>query len=60
MKIDVRFFIVDFDLEDGPDVKRVTENEFLDHEGSITYDRFTVRENGVSCICLTKGLPSCT
>jgi hypothetical protein len=60
MKIDVRFFIVDYDLEEGPDVVEVSENEFLDHEGQITYDRFTVRENGVSQICLTKGLPSCT
>jgi hypothetical protein len=59
MKIDVRFFIFDFDLDD-PDVVEVSENEFLDHQGSITYDRFTVRENGVSQICLTKGLPSCT
>jgi hypothetical protein len=58
MKIDVRFFIVIWDEDNGPDVVEVSENEFLDHEGEITYDRFTVRENGVSQICLTKGLPS--
>jgi hypothetical protein len=60
MKIDVRFFIVDWDSDNGPDIIAVSENEFLDYEGDITYDRFTVRENGVSQICLTKGLPSCT
>jgi hypothetical protein len=58
MKIDVRFFIVVWDQDNGPDIKAVSENEFLDHEGEITYDRFTVRENGVSQICLTKGLSS--
>jgi hypothetical protein len=58
MKIDVRFFIVVWDEDNGPDIKAVSENEFLDHEGEITYDRFTVRENGVSQICLTKGLSS--
>jgi hypothetical protein len=58
MKIDVRFFIVIWDENNGPDIKAVSENEFLDHEGEITYDRFTVRENGVSQICLTKGLSS--
>jgi hypothetical protein len=58
MKIDVRFFIVVWNEDNGPDIKAVSENEFLDYEGSITYDRFTVRENGVSQICLTKGLPS--
>ena len=56
MKIDVRFFIVDYDNEDGPDLLEVSETEFLEHEGRISYQRHTIRENGCSQICLTKGL----
>jgi hypothetical protein len=53
MVIDVRFFIFDCDL-DEPDYRECTENEFLDHEGMIHYERNTVRENGVNQICLSK------
>ena len=56
MKIDVRFFIVDYDNEDGPDLLEVSETEFLEHEGRISYQRHTIRENGCSQICLTKVL----
>lgn len=56
MKIDVRFFVLDFEFEDGPDLIEVSEGEFLAYEGQISYERHTVRENGCSQICLTKGL----
>lgn len=51
----IRFFVVDYDSEEV-DLKEVSEHEFLKAEGSITYERHTKRENGVSQICLTKGL----
>lgn len=53
--IPVRFFVVDYDSEEV-DIVEVSEHEFLRSEGSITYERHTKRENGVSQICLTKGL----
>lgn len=56
MKIDVRFFVLDYESEDGPDLLEVSEGEFLEYEGQISYERHTVRENGCSQICLTKGL----
>lgn len=52
----VRFFVVDYDAGEA-DIVEVSEHEFLKAEGSITYERHTKRENGVSQICLTKGLP---
>lgn len=58
----VRFFVVDYDAEDDCmewDLKEVSEHEFLKAEGSITYERHTKRENGVSQICLMKGLDVC-
>ncbi len=51
----VRFFVVDYGSEEV-DLKEVSEHEFLKAEGTITYERHTKRENGVSQICLTKGL----
>lgn len=54
--IPVRFFVVDYDSEDSVDLIEVSEHEFLKAEGEITYERHTKRENGVSQICLTKGL----
>lgn len=56
MKIDVRFFVLDFESEEGTDLIEVSESEFLEYEGQISYERHTVRENGCSQICLTKGL----
>ncbi len=56
--IPVRFFVVDYETEDNGcyDLKEVNEHEFLEAFGRITYERNTVRENGCSQICLTKGL----
>lgn len=58
--IPVRFFVVGYDLgdydTDQVDIVEVNEHEFLKAEGKITYERHTKRENGVSQICLTKGL----
>lgn len=53
--IPVRFFVVDYS-GDEVDLLEVNEHEFLKAEGKITYERHTVRENGCSQICLTKGL----
>jgi hypothetical protein len=53
--IPVRFFVVDYE-GDEVDLKEVNEHEFLEAEGRITYERHTIRENGASQICLTKGL----
>ncbi len=53
--IPVRFFVVDYE-GDEVDLLEVNEHEFLQAEGRITYERHTVRENGCSQICLTKGL----
>jgi hypothetical protein len=52
----VRYFIVDYELEDGPDLVEVQKRDFLMYEGEITYERHSIRENGVNQICLIKGL----
>jgi len=54
-RLPVRYFIVDYDLDDGPDIVECDEHEFLKAEGAIEYKRHTVRENGCAQICLTKG-----
>lgn len=63
--VTIRFFVYDpeinddFAVTDSEQVREVDEWEFesaiLQGE-SITYARHTVRENGVSQICLTAGL----
>jgi hypothetical protein len=53
-RLPVRYFIVDYDLEDGPDIVECDEHDFLNASGPIEYKRHTVRENGVNQICLTK------
>lgn len=54
-RLPVRFFIVDYDLEEGPDIVEVDERDFLSADGKIEYKRHTMFENGVDQICLTKG-----
>lgn len=54
--VPVRYFVLDYDLEDGPEIMEVDEAEFLAAEGSITYERHTMWANGCNQICLTKGL----
>jgi len=54
-RLPVRFFIVDYDLEEGPDIVEVDEQDFLSAGGAIEYKRHTMRENGCDQICLTKG-----
>lgn len=54
-RLPVRFFIVDYDLEEGPDIVEVDERDFLSANGAIKYERNTMRENGCDQICLTKG-----
>mgnify|MGYP000573712105 CR=1 FL=1 len=55
-RLPVRYFILDYDLEDGPEVVEVDEHDFLQAEGAITCERHTMWANGVNQICLTKGL----
>lgn len=55
--INVRFFILDYEAGE-PELLEVTEVEFLDYHGEISYERATVFENGVRQIILTKGLES--
>ena len=60
--IPVRFFVYSQELDDLDDddpIIEVSEHEFIKAKGSITYERHTKRENGVSQICLTKGLDVC-
>jgi len=58
MLVPVRYFVYDYDetIEDY-DIIEVSESDFIDFEGAIEYKRHTVRKNGVSQICLTKGMP---
>jgi hypothetical protein len=59
MKHTVRYFVVDYDSDDDVmewDIVEVTEREFMAADGEITYERHTMSENGVSQICLSKGL----
>lgn len=56
--IPVRFFVVDFEGDEA-DIVEVSEHEWLRAEGLISYERHTIRENGASQICLTKGLDQC-
>ena len=53
LNVPVRFFIYDTEL-DEPGYRECTEQEFIDDDGDINYERNTVRDNGVSQICLTK------
>ena len=54
-RLPVRYFIIDYDLDDGPDIVECDELDFLNASGPIEYKRHTVRENGANQICLTKG-----
>ncbi len=54
-RIPVRYFVMDWDSEDT-EPEEVDEFEFVKATGRITYERHTIRENGVNQICLTKGL----
>ena len=59
-EMSVRFYVFGFDEEQQEhDILEVSEDEFKRHPGTIDYERHTIRENGVSQICLTKGLPRC-
>lgn len=59
-EMSVRFYIFGCDEEQQEhDILEVSEDEFKRHPGTIDYERHTIRENGVSQICLIKGLPRC-
>ena len=58
MQTTIRYFIYDYDHDqEDYDIIECSESEFLDFDGEVEYERNTVRENGVSQVCLTKGLP---
>lgn len=49
----VRFFM--YAMIDGDiDIVECTENEFLEADGTIDYERNSLHWNGVAQICLTK------
>lgn len=52
----VRYFIIDYENEDGPELLEVSRYEWEREDGTITYERHTMHENGCNQICLTKGL----
>ncbi len=52
--IPVRYFVIDYDLDDGPELIEVKRYEWETAEGEITYERHTIRENGCNQICLSK------
>jgi hypothetical protein len=56
MNQNIRFFVYNNDLlvDDDEPIEEVAEQEFLDYDGEIHYERFTVRENGCAQVCLTK------
>ena len=59
-EMSVRFYVFGWDEEQQEyDILEVGEEEFKRHPGTIDYERHTVFQNGVSQICLTKGLPQC-
>lgn len=58
-KMSVRYFIYEAEGDTPAEIRESSESEFLErveHGQAITYERHTVRENGVSQICLTVGL----
>jgi hypothetical protein len=63
MQHTVRYFVNSYNEgdtgEDTDILTEVSEREFITAEGEITYERHTMSENGVSQICLTKGLDVC-
>ena len=56
MQHTVRYFINSYnDLEEDT-LEEVSEREFIAADGEITYERHTISKNGISQICLSKGL----
>ena len=53
--LSIRYFIVDYDLDDGPDLVEVDSHEFAKAEGAIKFERHTMFQNGCDQVCLTKG-----
>ena len=53
----IRYFVFSDELHNADDsdpIEEVGESEFLEYDVQIVYERHTVRENGVSQVCLTK------
>jgi hypothetical protein len=56
MKTTIRFFTYGYAEDGGVDIAECSEGCFIELKargGEITYERHTVRENGVDQICLT-------
>lgn len=49
----LRFFTYANDEQNEVDIVEVTEAQFLAINGTVTYERHTVFNNGVSQVCLT-------
>ncbi len=57
MQQNIRFFIYSEELDaadDNDPIEEVSERQFIAYQGVIQYERHTMRENGVSQVCLTK------
>ena len=52
METNIRFFTVAFSNGDL-DIFEITESQFLEIEGTISYERHTVFQNGVNQVSLT-------
>jgi hypothetical protein len=50
--INVRFFTYCFE-DNEPDICEITEAQFIQLKGKITYERHSVFDNGCRQICLT-------
>lgn len=50
--INVRFFSYCFD-DNEPDICEITESQFTELKGKVTYERHSVHQNGVRQVCLT-------
>ena len=51
-EINVRYFVYNYTTEDI--LIEVSEQDFIQYDGEIKYERNTIFENGVRQICLTK------
>ena len=51
--INVRFFTYCINDDEYPDICEITESQFKELKGVITYERHSVFDNGCRQICLT-------
>jgi hypothetical protein len=52
-QIDIRFFSYCITDDNEADICEVSESQFLELQGIITYSRHSLFDNGVNQVCLT-------